>query len=93
MIIAGLIGDAAIIVFVPSGYFEKTLSVISNLIIALGVWVEEVGSEATEAREKADTDLKIAELTTRSSEANARAAEAELHAAKAEHLAIFAMFM
>lgn len=79
MIIAGLIGDAAIIVFVSSGSFEKTLSVISSLVIAFGVWIEEVGSEAAEAKEKADNDLEIAELNARAAEAN-RAAEEEKHA-------------
>ena len=69
MIILGLVGDAAVIVFVPSGAGEKILSVICTLVIALGVWVEEVGADAVEAKEKAENDLKLAELKTRASEA------------------------
>jgi hypothetical protein len=71
MIIAGLIGEAATIVFVPSGGVEKTLSVIFTLVIALGVWLEEVGAEVIETSEKSSNELKLAELT-------AGAAEAEL---------------
>jgi hypothetical protein len=82
MIIAGLIGEAIVIVFVPSGPFEKILSVIFTLIIALGVWVEEVAGEAIEAREKAEADLKIAELNARVAEANQKAQEASLELAK-----------
>jgi hypothetical protein len=83
MIIAGLIGEAIAIVLIPSGTFEKTVSVVCTLIIALGVWIEEIGGDAAEARESAETDLKLAEL-------NARAAEAQLETEriKAENLSI-----
>jgi hypothetical protein len=74
MIIGGLIGEAATIFFVPSGGIEKTLSVIFTLVIALGVWLEEVAGESIEAKEKAATDLKLAELNARA--AVAKAAEA-----------------
>jgi hypothetical protein len=54
MIIAGLIGDAGIIAFIPSGTIEKILSALSSLVIALGVWVEEVGADAINAPRELD---------------------------------------
>lgn len=60
MIIAGLIGDAIIIAFVPSGTVEKVLSAVSSLIIAAGVLIEEIGSKAADApRELDENDAKL----------------------------------
>lgn len=78
LIIAGLLGEAAVIIFVPSGDLEKTSSVICTLVIALGVWMEEIGAEALEVRERTDAELKLAELNARAAEANARAKSAQL---------------
>lgn len=69
MIIAGLVGEAIIIVFVATGTKEKALSVIFTLLIALGVWLEEIGGGAIEAREKAENALRLAELAARAEEA------------------------
>jgi len=76
MIIAGLIGEAIAIVVLPSGGFEKTVSVFCTLIIALGVWVEGVGGNESEATEKAEYEIKLAELKVRADDAN-KAAEDE----------------
>jgi hypothetical protein len=48
-IVAGLIAEAVAIVAIPSGSNEKLVSVICTVVIALGVWVEHVGSAALEA--------------------------------------------
>jgi hypothetical protein len=59
MIIVGLIGEAIAIVFISSGPVEKAVSLVCTLVIAFGVWVEEAGGEATEAEEKAESDLRL----------------------------------
>lgn len=82
MVIVGLIGEAAVVLFIPSGALEKTLTITFTLIIALGVWVEEVGSDELENNEKSETDLKLAEFAKRAAEANARALEAQVELAK-----------
>lgn len=46
LIILGLVAEAAVIIFVPSGSVEKSLSVTFTLVIALGVWVEHIGAES-----------------------------------------------
>lgn len=74
MIVGGLIGEAATIIFVPPGSFEKSLSVAFTLIIAAGVWIEEVGGEASEAK----SEHEVAELSARAAEANERALTAQL---------------
>jgi len=45
-IIFGLVAEAVVIVFVPSGSLEKALSVVCTLVIASGVWIEEIGDRA-----------------------------------------------
>jgi hypothetical protein len=64
MIISGLIGDAIIIAFVPSGTVEKVLSAASSLVIAAGVFIEEVGSKAADApRELSENDARTLSKT------------------------------
>jgi hypothetical protein len=48
MIIVGLAAEAIVIFAIPSGTFEKSASVVCTVVIALGVWVEHVGSHALE---------------------------------------------
>jgi hypothetical protein len=74
MIVGGLVGEAATIIFVPPGSFEKSLSVAFTLIIAAGVWIEEVGGEASEAK----SEHEIVELAARAAEANERGLQAQL---------------
>jgi hypothetical protein len=62
LIIGGLVAEAAVIVFVPSGKTEKTLSVIFTLVIAAGVWIEHVGASALEAAHEAQARLELAKL-------------------------------
>jgi hypothetical protein len=52
LIIWGLIAEAIVIVFVPSGGLEKTLSAIFTLAIAAGVWIEGIGFDAIAAMSK-----------------------------------------
>jgi hypothetical protein len=80
MIVGGLVGEAATIIFVPPGSFEKSLSVAFTLIIAAGVWIEEVGGDASEAK----SEHEIAELSARAADANKKASEAELALAQLE---------
>ena len=49
LIIVGLVAEAVVVFFVPSGRSEKLLSISFTLVIALGVWVEHVGTEALSA--------------------------------------------
>jgi hypothetical protein len=74
MIVGGLVGEAATIVFVPPGSIEKSLSVAFTLIIAAGVWIEEVGAEASDAI----SEREIAELSVRAAEATDRALATQL---------------
>lgn len=46
LLIAGLLGEAVVIVLVPSGLGEKLLSAFFTLMIAVGVWFEQVGADA-----------------------------------------------
>ena len=46
LLIAGLIGEAITIPFVPSGILEKALNAFCTGVIAIGVWFEEVGANA-----------------------------------------------
>jgi uncharacterized membrane protein len=51
LIIIGLIGEAAVIIFVTFGKWEKVLTSIFTVMIAIGVWLEKVGAdESTEPR-------------------------------------------
>jgi hypothetical protein len=67
MIIWGLVAEAIVIVFVPSGSLEKGLSVFCTLIIAGGVWVEHVGAEALNGPRilKADQQARVVERIKR----------------------------
>lgn len=88
LIIAGLIGEAVTIIFVAPGTREKTLSVIFTLLIAFGVWLEEVGAEAIEAHEKHEAQLILGELNARTAEAerNSLEAQVQLEKERAERL-------
>jgi hypothetical protein len=46
LLIAGLIGEAVVILSVPSGIWEKLLNAFFTLMIAVGVWFEQVGADA-----------------------------------------------
>src|ERR1700674_1657345 len=62
MIIAGLVAEAAVIIAVPSGGLEKTLSVLFTLLIAAGVWIEHVGTAALEAVQQKEAALSQEQL-------------------------------
>jgi hypothetical protein len=46
LLIAGLIGEAVVIISVPSGSWEKGINAFFTLMIAVGVWWEKVGADA-----------------------------------------------
>ena len=46
LLIAGLVGEAIVILSIPSGFLEKGLNAFFTLMIAVGVWMEEVGGNA-----------------------------------------------
>jgi hypothetical protein len=73
LIIAGLIGEAALVFSLVETSFEKLLTFLFTLAIAAGVWIENVGS----ADISSEKDARIAE-------ANARTKEAELALARLE---------
>lgn len=84
MIIIGLLGEAVAIIWIPSGPTEKTVSVVCTLGIALGVWLEWVGGDAIEAKEKEESELRLSELNAKAAEANERAAHADERRVKLE---------
>jgi hypothetical protein len=49
LVIAGLIGEALIIIILKSGKIEKALLVAAALIIAVGVWFERIADNQSEA--------------------------------------------
>jgi hypothetical protein len=49
LLVAALIADALVIVFVQSGSPEKVLSFLCTLLIAAGVWIEEIADHAIAA--------------------------------------------
>ena len=71
LIIAGLIGEAALVFSWLETGFEKPLTFVFTVMIAFGVWVENVG----------DADIS-SEKDARIAEANARALEAKLELEK-----------
>lgn len=46
LLIAGLIGEAIVIISFPSGGLEKGFNAFFTLMIAVGVWFEQVGADA-----------------------------------------------
>jgi hypothetical protein len=46
LLLAGLIGEAIVILSVPSGLGEKLLNAFFTLMIAVGVWFEQIGADA-----------------------------------------------
>lgn len=49
LLVAALIADAFVIIFIQSGNLEKALSFLCTLLIAAGVWIEEVADHAIAA--------------------------------------------
>jgi hypothetical protein len=49
LIIVGLVVEAATIILMPSGTWEKIVSAICTLIIAVGVWWEEIAAGESKA--------------------------------------------
>src|SRR5882672_7707423 len=52
LLVAALIAEAFVIIFVQSGSLEKALSFLCTLLIAAGVWIEEVADHAIAAPRK-----------------------------------------